>query len=69
MPPTNGTKDSTTMNKLPLILLAIGTIMLTIHLFQKLVTGFGFADASDAMAIMLLAIASKVILLGRNQEA
>lgn len=34
---------------------AIGALLLMIHLFQKLVTGVGSADAEDAIALLVLA--------------
>ena len=33
---------------------AIGALLLMIHLFQKLVTGVGSADAEDAIALLCL---------------
>ena len=43
------------MKHIPVALFGLGAIMLAIHLFQKFVTGYGSADASDALAVFALA--------------
>lgn len=40
---------------------AIGALLLMIHLFQKLVTGVGSADAEDAIALLVLAGVGRLI--------
>lgn len=47
---------------------AIGALMLLVHLFQKLVTGTGSADATDAMAVMVLAGVARFIFQGGAQK-
>lgn len=49
------------MKTTSIAIFAIGAIMLVIHLFQKLVTGTGSADAADAMAILVLAGVARVL--------
>lgn len=43
------------MKHIPVAIFSLGAIMLGVHLFQKLVTGIGSADASDAMGVLVLA--------------
>ena len=43
------------MKHIPIAIFAVGALMLVVHLFQKLVTGFGWADATDAIATLVLA--------------
>lgn len=40
---------------------AIGALLLMIHLFQKLVTGVGSADAEDAIAMLVLAGVGRLV--------
>lgn len=40
---------------------AIGALLLMIHLFQKLVTGVGSADAEDAIALLVLAGVGRLV--------
>lgn len=49
------------MKTTSIAIFAIGALMLVIHLFQKLVTGTGSADAADAMAILVLAGVARVL--------
>lgn len=49
------------MKTTSIAIFAIGALMLVIHLFQKLVTGTGSADADDAMAILVLAGVARVL--------
>lgn len=55
------------MKKIPATIFAIGTIMLVVHLFQKLVTGFGFADATDAAAVLVLAGVAQIMFGARTR--
>lgn len=43
------------MKTVSVAIFAIGVLMLAVHLFQKLVTGYGSVDSSDAIAALLLA--------------
>lgn len=43
------------MKAIPVAIFAFGTLLLVVHLFQKLVSGFGSADGTDAMAVLVLA--------------
>ena len=49
------------MKTTSIAIFAIGALMLVIHLFQKLVTGTGSADAADAMAILVLAGVARIL--------
>ena len=49
------------MKTASIAIFAIGAIMLVTHLFQKLVTGTGSADAEDAMAILVLAGVARIL--------
>ena len=49
------------MKTTSIAIFAIGALMLAVHLFQKLVTGTGSADAADAMAILVLAGVARVL--------
>lgn len=49
------------MKTASIAIFAIGALMLGMHLFQKLVTGTGSADAEDAMAILVLAGVARVL--------
>lgn len=49
------------MKTASIAIFAIGALMLVVHLFQKLVTGTGSADAADAMAILVLAGVARVL--------
>lgn len=49
------------MKTTSIAIFAIGALMLVVHLFQKLVTGTGSADAADAMAILVLAGVARVL--------
>lgn len=49
------------MKTTSIAIFAIGALMLLVHLFQKLVTGTGSADATDAMAILVLAGVARVL--------
>jgi hypothetical protein len=52
------------MKTASIAIFAIGALMLVMHLFQKLVTGTGSADAEDAMAILVLAGVARIIFQG-----
>ena len=49
------------MKTASIAIFAIGALMLVVHLFQKLVTGTGSADAADAMAILVLAGVARIL--------
>lgn len=49
------------MKTASIAIFAIGALMLVMHLFQKLVTGTGSADAEDAMAILVLAGVARIL--------
>lgn len=49
------------MKHIPIAIFSVGTLMLVVHLFQKLVTGFGWADATDAIATLVLAGVAHVL--------
>ena len=49
------------MKTASIAIFAIGALMLVMHLFQKLVTGTGSADAADAMAILVLAGVARIL--------
>lgn len=49
------------MKTTSIAIFAIGALMLVVHLFQKLVTGTGSADAADAMAILVLAGVARIL--------
>jgi hypothetical protein len=54
------------MKHIPIATFAVGTLMLLVHLFQKLVTGTGYADATDAMAVLVLAGVAHVLFSTRS---
>lgn len=43
------------MKTASIVIFAVGVLFLAVHLFQKLVTGYGSADATDATALLVLA--------------
>ena len=49
------------MKTTSIAIFAIGALMLVVHLFQKLMTGTGSADAADAMAILVLAGVARIL--------
>lgn len=56
------------MKTTSIAIFAIGALMLVMHLFQKLVTGTGSADATDAMAVLVLAGVTPFIFRGGAQK-
>ena len=55
------------MKTTSIAIFAIGALMLVVHLFQKLVTGTGSADATDAMAILVLAGVAHILFNTSNR--